>query len=261
MSLTTPVVRLRDLSVGYGERAVVRDVDLAVGDGEVVAVLGANGSGKTTLVRGLLGLATVLRGDVEVLGRPLRTRHDRAAIGYVPQRHTVGGAIASTVTEVVSSGRLPRLGLLGRLGARDREVVAEAIEAVQLTAFARINVAELSGGQQRRVLIARALAAEPALLIMDEPTAGVDLTSQHALADTIRRLAGRGVPMIVVTHEVGPLADVLTRAVVLSDGRITYDGPPPTAAPHAHSADHHHLPDPHAEHGRTPSAWLEHPLG
>ena len=191
-------------------------------------MLGANGSGKTTLVRGLLGLATVMRGDVELLGRPLRTRRDRAAIGYVPQRHTVGGAIASTVREVVSSGRLPRLGLLGRLGAADRAVVAEAIDAVRLTGFADTNVAELSGGQQRRVLIARALAAEPGVLVMDEPTAGVDQVSQQALADTIRQLATRGVPMIIVTHEVGPLADVLTRAVVVADGRITYDGPPPT---------------------------------
>jgi zinc transport system ATP-binding protein len=255
VTTTPPVVRLRDVSVGYGERAVVREVDLTVGDGEVVAVLGANGSGKTTLVRGLLGLATVLHGDVEVLGRPLRTRRDRAAIGYVPQRHTVGGAVPSTVTEVVSSGRLPRLGLLGRPGPRDREVVAEAIEAVQLTTFARTDVAQLSGGQQRRVLIARALAAEPALLVMDEPTAGVDLTSQHALADSIRRLAGRGVPMIVVTHEVGPLADVLTRAVVISDGRVTYDGPPPAAHP-GHVADHHHPPD-----APEAAAWLDHPLG
>ncbi|WP_426566473.1 metal ABC transporter ATP-binding protein [Angustibacter sp. McL0619] len=259
---STPVVRMRDVTIGYGDRPVVRDADLTVTDGEVVAVLGANGSGKTTLVRGLLGLATVMRGEVELLGKPLRTRRDRAAIGYVPQRHTVGGAIASTVREVVSSGRLPRLGLFGRLGAVDRAVVTEAIDAVRLGGFADTNIAELSGGQQRRVLIARALAAEPGVLVMDEPTAGVDQVSQQALADTIRQLATRGVPMIIVTHEVGPLADTLTRAVVVSDGRITYDGPPPSPVPHApHSADHHHLPDPHADDPRHPSAWIEHPLG
>src|SRR4051794_11579576 len=145
---TKPVVRMRDVSIGYGDRAIVRDVDLTVSDGEVVAVLGANGSGKTTLVRGLLGLATVMRGEVELLGRPLSRRRDRAAIGYVPQRHTIGGAIASTVREVVSSGRLPRLGLLGRLGPADRTVVTSAIDAVHLTPFADTNVAELSGGQQ-----------------------------------------------------------------------------------------------------------------
>ncbi|GAB3593984.1 metal ABC transporter ATP-binding protein [Angustibacter peucedani] len=263
------VVELRGVSVGYGERVVVRDVDLVVRDGEVVAVLGANGSGKTTLVRGLLGLATVLHGEIEVLGRSQRTRRDRARIGYVPQRHTVGGAIPSTVREVVASGRLPRLGLLGRQRAHDRQVVQEAIDAVHLGDLAGTDVGELSGGQQRRVLIARALAAEPEVLVMDEPTAGVDQASQHALAGTIRSLAARGVPMVVVTHEVGPLADVLTRAIVVDDGRITYDGPLPHAFDgHRHGegvgSDHHHLHDPLDPHevrpGRGPG-WLDQPLG
>jgi zinc transport system ATP-binding protein len=258
-SAGTPVVRLHDVTVGYGDRPVVRDADLVVHDGEVVAVLGANGSGKTTLVRGLLGLATVMRGEVEILGRPVRTRRDRARIGYVPQRHTVGGAVPSTVREVVSSGRLPRLGLLGRQRAHDRTVVREAIEAVGLGDLASTDVAELSGGQQRRVLIARALAAEPDVLVMDEPTAGVDQASQQALAGTIRTLAARGVPMIVVTHEVGPLAGVLTRAIVVQDGRITYDGPPPSGP--AHESDHHHhLPDAHAPQSSGPAGWLEQPL-
>ncbi len=260
------VVALRGVSVGYGERVVVRDADLVVRDGEVVAVLGANGSGKTTLVRGLLGLADVVAGEVELLGRPRHARRDRARIGYVPQRHTIGGAIPSTVREVVSSGRLPRLGPLGRMRARDRAVVQEAIEAVHLAELAGTDVGELSGGQQRRVLIARALAAEPEVLVMDEPTAGVDQASQHALAGTIRGLATRGVPMLVVTHEVAPLADVLTRAIVVDDGRITYDGPLPHGADgHRHgpgtSSDHHHIDDPQApDVGRAPG-WLEQPLG
>lgn len=258
------VVQLRGVSVGYRERAVLRDVDLVVRDGEVLAVLGANGSGKTTLVRGLLGLAEVLSGDVELLGRSHRGRRERARVGYVPQRHTVSGAIPSTVAEVVSSGRLPRLGLLGRLRERDRAIVRDAIAAVQLAEDAETDVSRLSGGQQRRVLIARALAAEPDVLIMDEPTAGVDRTSQLALVDTIRALAAGGVPMIVVTHEVAPLAGVLTRAVVVEDGRIAYDGPLPDAGIHAHfsdaGSDHHHLDDPRAPARERSPGWLEHPL-
>jgi len=266
-----PVVRLSGVSIGYGDRAVVRDVDLTVADGEVVAVMGANGSGKTTLVRGLLGLATVLAGDVEVLGRPLRTRQDRARVGYVPQRHTVGGAVASTVREVVASGRLARVGWLGRLGARDREVVQRAIEAVDLSPMAGSDIAELSGGQQRRVLIARALAAEPEVLVMDEPTAGVDLASQQALARTVGRLTERGVTMLIVTHEVGPLIDVVTRAIVLRDGSIAYDGPLATS-PVGQDAGEHHLheagdcADPHADvdpdAGRAAArgAWLGSPV-
>ena len=255
---TDPVVRMSGVSIGYGERAVVRDASLTVHDGEVVAVLGPNGSGKTTLVRGLLGLATVLAGDVELLGRPLRTRHDRARIGYVPQRHTVGGSVPSTVREVVASGRLPRLGWFGRMGARDRDVVQRAIEAVDLGPLANSDIAELSGGQQRRALIARALAAEPQVLVMDEPTAGVDLASQQALARTVARLTERGVTMLIVTHEIGPLVDVVTRAIVVTDGRISYDGPLATSPTGVEDPGGHHVhrtgdcADPHADDDRGP---------
>jgi zinc transport system ATP-binding protein len=258
----TSVVRLRELSVGYGDRVIVHDVNLSVRDGEAVAVLGANGSGKTTLVRGLLGLATVLNGDVELLGRPVRTRQDRARIGYVPQRHTVGGAVPSTVREVVSSGRLPLLRWHGLQSSHDRAAVREAIAAVNLSQLADTDVAVLSGGQQRRTLIARALAAEPRVLIMDEPTAGIDRASQHALVDAMRRLAARGVPMLVVTHEVGTLADVLTRAVTIENGRLVADRPirpgggsePGGGRPAGDAGDHHHLPqDPDR-------SWLGQPL-
>ncbi|MGN6302776.1 MAG: metal ABC transporter ATP-binding protein [Angustibacter sp.] len=261
--MTSPrvVVRMRDVTIGYGDEPVVRHADLTVTDGEVVAVLGANGSGKTTLVRGMLGLADVLSGDVELCGRRLRGRRDRARVGYVPQRHTVGGAVPSTVREVVSSGRLARLGPLGRLRAADRACVQTAIDTVQLGPFADVDVAQLSGGQQRRVLIARALAAEPEVLVMDEPTAGVDRASQQALADTIRRLAERGVPMLVVTHEAGPLADVFTRAVVVSDGRIVADGPIAGLPADLDVDGHHHDDEPEEPARPGGASWLEQPMG
>ena len=254
-SVTPAVVRMSDVTIGYGERPVVRHADLTITDGEVVAILGPNGSGKTTLMRGLLGLATVLAGDVELLGRPLRTRRDRARVGYVPQRHTVGGTVPATVREVVASGRLPRLAWHGRLRSADRAVVDRAIEAVDLGPLADSDVAELSGGQQRRALIARALSSEPQVLVMDEPTAGVDLASQHALARTVARLTERGVTMLIVTHEVGPLVDVVTRALVVTDGRITYDGPLAAYPGGAEDAGAHHLHeagdclDPHDDQG------------
>ncbi len=225
MTPREPVLRLRGVSIGYTERAVVHDVDLEVQRGEVVAVLGANGSGKTTLVRGLLGLASVLAGEVELLGQPVGRRGDGSKLGYVPQRHTVGGSVPSTVREVVESGRLPRLGWAGRMRTADREAVRAAIAAVDLTGMAGTDLADLSGGQQRRALIARALASEPQVLIMDEPTAGVDVASQHALARTVARLVALGVTLLVVTHEVGPLVGVVTRSIVMSDGRLVYDGP------------------------------------
>ncbi|HEX8497442.1 MAG TPA: metal ABC transporter ATP-binding protein [Actinomycetales bacterium] len=265
VTAAAPVLQLRGVSVGYTERAVVHDVDLSIRRGEVVAVLGANGSGKTTLVRGLLGLASVLTGSIEVLGAPLGARGDRTALGYVPQRHTVGGSVPSTVREVVSSGRLPRLGWFGRMRAADRAAVRSAIDAVDLGAMADTDIADLSGGQQRRALIARALASEPQVLVMDEPTAGVDLASQQALARAIERLVELGVTLVVVTHEVGPLADVVTRSIVMVDGRITYDGPFEASmlgasdGTHGH---HHHVHDPAdvAAHAHAPS-WLAPTLG
>lgn len=267
-----PVLALRGVSIGYSERALVHDVWLSVRRGEVVAVLGANGSGKTTLVRGVLGLATVLAGEIELLGSPVGSRADRARVGYVPQRHTVGGTIPSTVREVVSSGRLPRLGWLGRLRAADRAAVQSAMDAVDLAQVADVDIADLSGGQQRRALIARALACEPEVLIMDEPTAGVDQASQQALARTVARLVARDVTLVIVTHEVGPLAGVVTRSVVMQEGRVAYDGPlvpsmlgasdgtvaavgheQPGHGGHDHG-HHHHVHDPA---DRSSRSWLD----
>jgi len=189
----------------------------------VIAVIGPNGSGKTTLVRGLLGLAPLMSGSIELFGTPAEQFRQRYRIGYVPQRHTVGGGIPSTVEEVVASGRLPRKHLLTRQNRHDRQVVAEAIATVGLTDHRRAPVATLSGGQQRRVLIARALASEPDVLVMDEPTAGVDAESQAGLVRTLGRLAEAGLTLLVVTHEVTPLRAILTRAVALRDGLVVTD--------------------------------------
>ncbi|SNR83333.1 metal ABC transporter ATP-binding protein [Blastococcus mobilis] len=231
-------LRLRDASIGYGDVAIVQGVDLTVAHGEAVAVLGSNGSGKTTLARGLLGLAAVLGGEVQVLGAPVGRLRERGRIGYVPQRHTVSGAVPATVREVVGVGRLARHGLLGRLRPADRAAVADAVTAVGLADRIGDPVASLSGGQQRRVLVARALAAEPELLVMDEPTAGVDAASQEALAAVLADVSTAGTTLVVVTHEIGPLSGVLSRAVVVDHGRIRYDGPlagaQPTAGGHCH---------------------------
>ena len=244
MSTASPaVISLRNATIGYGDVAIVRGAHLTITRGEAVAVLGSNGSGKTTLARGLLGLATVLDGDVELLGAPVGRLPERGRVGYVPQRHSITGAVPATVREVVGVGRLARLGLLRRLRPADRAAVADAVSAVGLADRLDDPVAALSGGQQRRVLVARALAAEPELLIMDEPTAGVDAANQAALAGVLAEVSARGATLVVVTHETAPLAGVLTRAVVVDHGRIAYDGPllPGHALDEAHV--HHH---PHA---------------
>jgi zinc transport system ATP-binding protein len=238
----------------------VSRIDLTVHRGEVVALLGPNGAGKSTLVKGLLGLARVVEGSVELFGAPASHFRDRGRIGYVPQRHTVTTGVPATVREVVQSGRLPRLRRLRPLSPVDRAAVDAAIATVGLHGLERSSVATLSGGQQRRLLIARALAADPEALVMDEPTAGVDAASQEALAVTMRELVVRGVTILLVTHELGPVAPLVTRSVVVRDGRIAYDGPPLVGAdarladPYAHDP---HLHDHDTDRTRPPFGLSE----
>lgn len=219
------VVTLRGAGFGYGDRPVLTDVDLTIRSGEIVAIVGPNGSGKSTLMKGVLGLNERTSGTVSLFGVDSAEFHDRARIGYVPQRHTLSASVRATAEEIVSTGRLARIGWLGRLRAADRQVVARSLEVVGLADRATTEVSTLSGGQQRRVLIARALAAEPDVLIMDEPTAGVDAASQVILAQVLARLAERGTTMLIVTHELDALARTVTRVLCTNSGRVDYDGP------------------------------------
>lgn len=242
-----PVAGLDGATFGYGERAVLADVTLGVRRGEIVGVVGPNGSGKSTLVKGLLGLCDRLAGTVTLFGQPAEELRDRARVGYVPQRHTLSGSVRATAEEIVATGRLPRLGWLGRLGATDRQAVARALEVVGLADRAGAEVSTLSGGQQRRVLIARALAGEPEVLVMDEPMAGVDPASQHVLADVLERLLARGATMLIVTHELGALERLLTRIVAVDAGRIVFDDTPGRYAAEGHLLVHEH----HSHHHDT----------
>ncbi|WP_435198970.1 metal ABC transporter ATP-binding protein [Janibacter sp. GS2] len=223
------VIELRGASFGYAGRTVVTGVDLTIARGEVVAVLGPNGSGKSTLVKGLVGLAEQHGGSARVLGAPTGSRAARAAIGYVPQRHTLASAVRATAAEIVTMGRTVRTPWWAPWRIRsvdNRAQVAESLSVVGLGDLGDHDVATLSGGQQRRVLIARALASRPEVFLMDEPTAGVDQGHQQVLGAVMRRLVERGATLVVVTHELGPLADLVTRAVVVRGGGLAYDGPP-----------------------------------
>ncbi|MGO0577994.1 metal ABC transporter ATP-binding protein [Ornithinimicrobium panacihumi] len=229
---TGQVLELHRAAFGYRGRAVVTDVDLSVTGGEVLAVLGPNGSGKTTLVKGLLGLSEHLSGEVRVMGTPLATLRDRTRIGYVPQRHTLTGGVRATATEVVATGLLATRPWWRPARAQDRAAVQDALATVGLADRARFDVETLSGGQQRRVLIARALVARPDVLIMDEPTAGVDAASQAVLAGVLQELGSMGTTMLVVTHELTALRGIVDRIVEVDSGHLTFDGTPDAYADH-----------------------------
>lgn len=244
------VISLRGATASLGGRPVLRGVDLAVRRGEVVALLGANGSGKSTAVRSVVGQVPLSGGDLELFGTPGRSFRDWARIGYVPQRTTAASGVPATVREVVSTGRLTRR-RLGPPRAADRAAVRRALELVGMADRAKDSVSALSGGQHQRVLIARALAGEPELLIMDEPMAGVDLASQEILAGTLREQVARGATVLLVLHELGPLEPLIDRAVVLRDGCVVHDGPPPKAVGQHALPGHDHV-HPHAAHDAEP---------
>ncbi|MEU7364313.1 metal ABC transporter ATP-binding protein [Streptomyces hygroscopicus] len=237
-------ISLRGATATLGGRPVLRGVDLTVRRGEVVALLGANGSGKSTAVRSIVGQVPLTGGELTLFGIPRRRFRDWARIGYVPQRTTAASGVPATVREVVSAGRLARR-RFGPPRRADRAAVQRALELVGMADRVRDPVSALSGGQHQRVLIARALAGEPELLIMDEPMAGVDLVSQEILAGTLREQVAAGATVLLVLHELGPLEPLIDRAVVLRDGCVVHDGPPPKAVGQHALPGHDHV-HPHA---------------
>jgi zinc transport system ATP-binding protein len=231
--------------VAYDGRPVLDGVSLRVDPAEVVAILGANGSGKSTLVKSALGLVPLASGEVRLFGTPLRRFRAWHRLGYVPQRVGAGSGVPATVGEVVAEGRLARRGFLRFPSGADKRAVEEALTAVGLADRAREPVSVLSGGQQQRVLIARALAGAPELLVLDEPTAGVDAGSQEAFAACLHHFVDQGGTVIFVAHELGPLRPLITRAVVVHHGEIIHDGAPPEPAGHHAEPGHDHV-HPHA---------------
>jgi zinc transport system ATP-binding protein len=221
--------------------AVLQGVDLRVEPGEFVAVAGPNGGGKTTLMRLILGLEQPTAGEALLSDVPADRFPRRFALGYLAQRAQLGLDAPATVREVVVAGRLPRAGLLGRLSRRDREFVDEAIARVGLSAVAERPLVRLSGGQQQRAFIAKALASEPELLVLDEPTAGVDVEAQEALAGLLDRLhRDLGVTVLYVSHEFGAVERFVERIVLVRRG-IVFDGPPGELPGLWHDPSHVHV--------------------
>jgi zinc transport system ATP-binding protein len=237
-------VQLLDVSFGYGPgRLVLEHVDLELGQGEFAAVAGPNGGGKTTLVRVILGLERPGSGKALLYGEPAQRYSRRRALGYLAQRSEVGGDAPATVREVVSAGRLAPGRLVGGLRRRDRELVDESIARVGLEQFGDRPLRTLSGGMQQRAFIAKALAAEPSLLVLDEPTTGVDAESQESIAGLLADLHGElGVTIVYVSHEFGAVEHHVER-LVLVRRTIVFDGPPHELPGVWHDPAHVHVPE------------------
>ena len=218
---------------------VLHDVDLQIEAGEFVALAGPNGGGKTTLLRLTLGLERPTRGDVRLFGEPADSFGDRAGLGYLAQRTNLGVQAPATVREVVAAGRCARKPF-GRFARSDEDAIEEAIERVGLGELRNRPLTRLSGGQQQRAFIAKALAAEPRLLALDEPTTGVDVESQEALAELLARLHRElGVTILYVSHEFGAIEHVVERLVLVRE-RIVFDGSPSALPELWHDPSHAH---------------------
>ncbi|WP_165976921.1 metal ABC transporter ATP-binding protein [Arthrobacter nitrophenolicus] len=242
MAAHQPPIRTRQLQVSVESGTILHGIDLTVREGEAVALLGANGSGKSTLVKALVGIVPATSGTAEIYGADVtaaRRSVPWSRVGYVPQRLGPSSGVPATAVEVVASGLLDNRRL--RTGRAAGRKALEALEQVGLLERAHDSVQVFSGGQQQRVLIARALVREPDLIILDEPLAGIDRASKEALARTLGRMRERGTTILVVLHELGELAGMVERAVVLRRGRIIFDGPPPAAAPGHDHPDHDHV--------------------
>jgi ABC-type Mn2+/Zn2+ transport system ATPase subunit len=217
------LLELRSVSVFYGSRAALDCVSLAVPHGAQVAVVGPNGAGKSTLFKALVGLVPLHGGELLINGRP--RGEFREAVAYVPQREEVDWRFPVTVWDVVSMGRFGRKGWLRRLSLGDRESVLGSLDSLGIADLADRSIGELSGGQQQRVFLARALAQEPRVLLLDEPFTGVDVGTRQATLELLTALRERAVTVLVSTHDLDLAASQFDQ-VALLNRRLICMGPP-----------------------------------
>ncbi|MGF1533828.1 MAG: metal ABC transporter ATP-binding protein [Bernardetiaceae bacterium] len=207
-------IEVHNLTVSYQHRPVLWEVDFALPAGQLIGVIGPNGSGKTTLLKSLMGLVPISSGYVKIFDQPLDAVRSR--VSYVPQRESVDWNFPISVAEVVQMGRYGKAPLWGRLSKADKAKADAAIEQVGLTAFAQRQISQLSGGQQQRVFIARALAQEADLYLMDEPFAGVDAASESAILELLAQLKADGKTVLIVHHDLQTAANFFDWAVLMN---------------------------------------------
>lgn len=209
------------VTFGYGRTPVLRDVSLRLASGELLAVVGPNGSGKTTLMKLGLGLLAPTSGSVRLFGQPVERFRDWAKVGYVPQRAGADGPLPVSVLEVVRSGLAGHLGLVRRPTAAHRQRIEHVLEVMGIGDLRHAPVSRLSGGQQQRTLIARALVTTPQLLVLDEPTTGVDAAARAALRKALEHLISvEGVGVVYISHDPAAFSGLADRVVEVRDGRL-----------------------------------------
>ncbi|SNS69996.1 metal ABC transporter ATP-binding protein [Tropicimonas sediminicola] len=217
-SVSESPLAIRGLTVSYGEKPAVFSVDATFRDGSMTAIIGPNGAGKSTLLKAALGVIRPLSGAITVYGKPLRNQRHR--IAYVPQRASVDWDFPTRVLDVVLMGLYRQLGLLGRLNAQHRARALDCLDRVGMADFAERQIGQLSGGQQQRVFLARALAQDAELYLLDEPFAGVDAATEKAIIDVLKTLNRQGRTVVAVHHDLATVTDYFDRVFLINVRKV-----------------------------------------
>ncbi|WP_374718604.1 metal ABC transporter ATP-binding protein [Parageobacillus toebii] len=215
---TEYVLKIEHVSFRYERENVLEDINLTVPKGAFLGIVGPNGSGKSTLLKCVLGLLKPQQGNIYLFGTPIESFKDWHRIGFVSQKaNSFNTGFPATVYEVVASGLTAKRGMFRFFTKKDRQAVLEAIEAVGMSDFSHQNIGELSGGQQQRVFIARAIVSKPELLILDEPTVGVDIHHVQSFYNMLDELNRRfGITLVLVTHDIGTITKKVTHVLCLN---------------------------------------------
>ncbi|MCF6234121.1 MAG: metal ABC transporter ATP-binding protein [Rhodobacteraceae bacterium] len=209
---------IRGLTVSYGQKPAVFSVDMTVQTGAMTAIIGPNGAGKSTLLKAALGIVKPLSGQVQVFGKPLAAQRHRVA--YVPQRASIDWDFPTRVIDVVLMGLYRELGLLRRVQARHRQLAGDCLDRVGMREFGDRQIGQLSGGQQQRVFLARALAQEADLYLLDEPFAGVDAATEKAIIEVLKSLREAGKTVVVVHHDLATIAEYFDNVFLINTRKV-----------------------------------------
>ena len=211
------VIELKDVQYAYGNNVVLSDITFSIEKGDFLGLIGPNGSGKTTLLKLILGLYPLKAGSIKLFGTDIASFREWAMIGYVPQKATnIDAIFPSTVKEVVAMGLLSRKSFPKIIGSADDGKITKALKTVGMERFGDKRIGELSGGQQQRIFIARALISEPDILFLDEPTTGVDQTTQESFYQLLGELNREGITIVLVSHDIGRITKYVTKVASLN---------------------------------------------
>jgi manganese/iron transport system ATP-binding protein len=219
----TASIEISNLTVAYrGGAIALQDIDVSLKGFTICGLVGMNGAGKSTLFKAVMGFLAPSAGSISISGRPLRWAQKNSVVAYVPQTEEVDWTFPVSVRDVVTMGRQGRMGFLRIPSAEDRRIVAESLERVGMAAYAERQIGELSGGQRKRVFLARALAQEARIVLLDEPFTGVDVGTERAIVDVLQGLKASGQLILVSTHNLGSVPEFCDEVILLNRGLVAF---------------------------------------